>query len=51
MPVGYSADVQSLKRTKYRLITGAELQVGDHLDDLKITSVTVELGVTIAEAE
>jgi hypothetical protein len=48
---GSSADVDSLKRTKYRIITGFPLEVGDHLDGLKITGVTTELGVTIAEAE
>jgi hypothetical protein len=48
---GLTADIDMSKRSKYRVITGFELQTGDMLDGKKITSVTTELGVTIAEAE
>jgi hypothetical protein len=51
MNTGYENDVNSLKRTKYRIITGFDLKVGDLLDGMKIATVAQELGVTIAEAE
>jgi hypothetical protein len=48
---GLAPDVDSLKRVQHRIITGFPLEVGDRLKDMKITSVTTELGITIAEAE
>jgi hypothetical protein len=48
---GMAADVDSLKRTKYRILTGYPLQVNDVINGMKITSVSDELGIKIAEAE
>jgi hypothetical protein len=48
---GYFDDVEKLKRTKYRIITGFPLQPGDRLKDMTIVAVSTELGVVIAEAE
>lgn len=48
---GTASDVDSLRRKKYRILTGFKLQVNDILNGMKVTSVTEELGITIAEAE
>lgn len=51
MTQGLAADFGEHKRTRYRLITGFELQINDMVGNLKITCVTSEQGITIAEAE
>lgn len=48
---GMAPDFGDHKRTNYRILTGFELEVNDIIDGLKVTSVTRELGVTLAEAE
>jgi hypothetical protein len=50
-PNGFGKDLDKLNRAKYRLITGFALKVGDVLDGHKVVSVSLELGVNVAEAE
>jgi hypothetical protein len=49
--LGLGSDFGDHKRKRYRIVTGFPLQVNDVVNDMKVTSVRTEQGVTIAEAE